>query len=141
MEGSTGKPNPRICFLLTATVEAGGYVMRWFETCDIAFLKAWENGIVTGWGSPGSLCWFEQGTTDSRPGQLTTVEGLALSPTPTVRITTAKAKASPLYWSKIKLVNTNQIMPVRIKPPSILKMSRLNRSLHLTRKGMPALWA
>ena len=44
---------------------------------DIALRKAWEHGVVLGGGSAGSLCWFEQGTTDSRPGKLTTVEAVS----------------------------------------------------------------
>src|SRR6188474_3837225 len=29
----TGKNNPKVCFLPTATGDAPGYVMRWFENC------------------------------------------------------------------------------------------------------------
>ena len=29
----TGKDNPRICFLPTASGDAPGYVVRWFEAC------------------------------------------------------------------------------------------------------------
>lgn len=35
-----------------------------------------RKGIVLGGASAGSLCWFEEGTTDSRPKELTTVQGL-----------------------------------------------------------------
>ena len=38
--------------------------------------KAWDRGIVLGGASAGSLCWFEEGTTDSRPKELTIVQGL-----------------------------------------------------------------
>ena len=38
--------------------------------------KALEKGIVLAGGSAGSLCWFDNGTTDSRPIELSVVEGL-----------------------------------------------------------------
>lgn len=150
----TGKENPRICFLPTATGDAAGYVMRWFETCadlpirpfvqrsfissynqkdsfetvfagmdailvgggntlnmlaiwkaqgmDMALRKAWENGVLLGGGSAGSLCWFEQGTTDSRPGKLTTVEGLGLISGSHCPHYHAESQRKPLYWEKIK---------------------------------------
>jgi dipeptidase E len=43
---------------------------------DVILRKAWDRGIVLGGASAGSLCWFEEGTTDSRPKQLTTVQCL-----------------------------------------------------------------
>ena len=43
---------------------------------DVVLRKAWDRGIVLGGASAGSLCWFEEGTTDSRPKELTKVECL-----------------------------------------------------------------
>lgn len=43
---------------------------------DLALKKAYDNGVVLAGGSAGSLCWFKAGTTDSRPKELTIVEGL-----------------------------------------------------------------
>ena len=43
---------------------------------DQVLRQAWERGIVLGGASAGSLCWFEEGTTDSRPKELTKVECL-----------------------------------------------------------------
>ena len=40
--------------------------------------QAWDRGIVLGGASAGSLCWFEEGTTDSRPKELSKVECLGL---------------------------------------------------------------
>jgi len=37
---------------------------------DRIFRKAWRRGIVLGGISAGSICWFEQGLTDSFPGRL-----------------------------------------------------------------------
>jgi len=43
---------------------------------DVILRQAWDRGIVLGGASAGSLCWFEEGTTDSRPKQLTIVKCL-----------------------------------------------------------------
>lgn len=43
---------------------------------DIVLRTAWERGIVLGGASAGSLCWFEEGSTDSRPKELTVVKCL-----------------------------------------------------------------
>lgn len=45
---------------------------------DKVLRTAWEKGIVLGGGSAGSLCWFEHGTTDSRPIEVTKVDCLGL---------------------------------------------------------------
>ncbi len=43
---------------------------------DAVLREAWDQGIVLGGASAGSLCWFEEGTTDSRPQQVTKIECL-----------------------------------------------------------------
>jgi dipeptidase E len=43
---------------------------------DVILRQTWDKGIVLGGASAGSICWFEEGTTDSRPKELTVVEGL-----------------------------------------------------------------
>ncbi len=43
---------------------------------DVILREAWERGIVLGGASAGSLCWFQEGTSDSRPRDLTKVECL-----------------------------------------------------------------
>jgi dipeptidase E len=45
---------------------------------DGVLRQAWDRGIVLGGASAGSLCWFEEGTTDSRPKELSKVECLGL---------------------------------------------------------------
>lgn len=69
---------------------------------DVALRKAWENGVVLGGGSAGSLCWFEHGTSDSRPGDLSTVQGLGLISGSHCPHYDAEDQRRPLYWSKIK---------------------------------------
>ncbi len=43
---------------------------------DGVLRKAWRRGIVLGGASAGGLCWFECGSTDSRPKALSIVQGL-----------------------------------------------------------------
>jgi peptidase E len=43
---------------------------------DRIFREAWEEGMVLAGISAGSICWFEQGTTDSIPGDLTVLRCL-----------------------------------------------------------------
>ena len=43
---------------------------------DVVLRQAWEKGIVLGGASAGSLCWFDEGTTDSRPKVLSVVKCL-----------------------------------------------------------------
>ncbi len=47
---------------------------------DAVLRTAWQRGIVLGGSSAGSLCWFEEGTTDSRPKALSIVRGLGFLP-------------------------------------------------------------
>jgi dipeptidase E len=45
---------------------------------DAVLRQAWDRGVVLGGASAGSLCWFDEGTTDSRPKELSIVQGLGL---------------------------------------------------------------
>jgi peptidase E len=45
---------------------------------DRILRKAWQAGIVLGGISAGSICWFEEGLTDSIPGRLTVLPCLGL---------------------------------------------------------------
>lgn len=126
--GLTGKENPKICLLPTASADNDSRIVSWFQKADdlgfephaqkmfissyrqkvdfetvlldmdaiwvsggntlnmIAIWKAqgvdkilkkaWDQGIVLGGGSAGSICWFEQGSTDSRPVQLSAMDAL-----------------------------------------------------------------
>ena len=47
------------------------------QEIDLALKKAYDKGIVLAGGSAGSLCWFNGGTTDSRPKELSIVKGLS----------------------------------------------------------------
>lgn len=124
----TGKSNPKVCFIPTATGDSPTTILNWYANCedlplrpyvmrafinsntspksfeeiimsmdaiivgggntlnmiaiwkvqgiDVALKKAYDSGIVLAGGSAGSLCWFTAGSTDSRPKELTVVEGL-----------------------------------------------------------------
>jgi dipeptidase E len=43
---------------------------------DAVLRDAWNRGVVLGGASAGSLCWFDEGTSDSRPKELTVVKCL-----------------------------------------------------------------
>lgn len=43
---------------------------------DKILKKAWDQGVVLGGISAGALCWFEEGVTDSIPGNLTALKCL-----------------------------------------------------------------
>jgi dipeptidase E len=47
---------------------------------DTLLRQAWLRGCVLGGASAGALCWFAEGSTDSRPQQLSVVKGLGLIP-------------------------------------------------------------
>jgi peptidase E len=47
---------------------------------DAVLKEAWERGILLCGSSAGSICWFEQGLTDSVAGALTAMEGLGMLP-------------------------------------------------------------
>lgn len=149
----TGKKNPKICFLPTATGDRESYIVFWFQLCaelevqpyvqrvwissysqpesfeevltgmdaiivgggntlnmlaiwkaqkiDLALQKAYEKGVVLAGGSAGSLCWFTGGTTDSRPGALSIVEGLGLLPFSHCPHYHSEESRRPLYHDNI----------------------------------------
>jgi dipeptidase E len=115
----TGKPSPAVCFLPTASGDADGYIVKFYEAfgrlpcqpthlslfrppkdleafvlaqdavyvgggntksmlalwrewgLDRMLRQAWRQGVVLGGLSAGSICWFEEGLTDSLTGRLT----------------------------------------------------------------------
>lgn len=124
----TNKPNPRICYLATASGDNPVNILSWYKECeglpmqpftqkvfinssnethsfeetilsmdaivvgggntlnmmaiwhaqgiDTVLRKAYDKGIVLSGGSAGSVCWFLNGLSDSRPKYLSVVEGL-----------------------------------------------------------------
>jgi peptidase E len=70
--------------------------------------RAWDQGIVLGGASAGSLCWFEEGTTDSRPQQLSIVKCLGFIPGSHSPHYDAEAGRRPLYQ---RLISSGQMKP------------------------------
>ncbi|TVZ14646.1 peptidase E [Maribacter sp. MAR_2009_72] len=67
---------------MDAIVVGGGNTLNMLaiwkaQGIDIALKNAYDNGVVMGGGSAGSLCWFNGGTTDSRPKELSIVKGMS----------------------------------------------------------------
>ena len=75
---------------------------------DVILKQAWDRGIVLGGASAGSLCWFEEGTTDSRPKELSTVQGLGFLKGSHSPHYDAEPGRRPLYQ---KLVGSGQMKP------------------------------
>ena len=75
---------------------------------DTVLRQAWDRGIVLGGASAGSLCWFEEGTTDSRPKELTTVQCLGFLKGSHSPHYDAEPGRRPLYQ---KLIGSGQMKP------------------------------
>jgi peptidase E len=69
---------------------------------DTILKKAWEQGIILAGGSAGSLCWFVQGTTDSRPQAVSTIYCLGFLPGSHCPHYDSEPDRRPLYHSYIK---------------------------------------
>jgi len=70
---------------MDAIIMGGGNTMNMIaiwkaQGIDTVLLKAYKKGIVLAGGSAGSICWFQGGTTDSRPVKLSLCSGLGFLP-------------------------------------------------------------
>ncbi len=75
---------------------------------DVILQQAWDRGIVLGGASAGSLCWFEEGTTDSRPKELSIVQCLGFLKGSHSPHYDAEPGRRPLYQ---KLIGSGQMKP------------------------------
>jgi dipeptidase E len=75
---------------------------------DQVLRDAWNRGIILGGASAGSLCWFEEGTTDSRPKELSTVQCLGFLKGSHCPHYDKEAPRRPLY---LKLVGSGALKP------------------------------
>ena len=75
---------------------------------DAILRQAWERGIILGGASAGSLCWFEEGTTDSRPKELSIVRCLGFIRGSHSPHYDAEKDRRPLYQ---KLIASGQLKP------------------------------
>jgi len=74
---------------------------------DVYLRKAWQRGIVLGGASAGSICWFEQGVTDSIAGPLTALDCLGFLPGSNCPHYDSEALRRPTYR---KLVGSGKIV-------------------------------
>ena len=70
---------------MDAIVVGGGNTLNMMaiwkaQGIDTILKKALNKGIIIAGGSAGSICWFENGISDSRPIELSIVEGLSFLP-------------------------------------------------------------
>lgn len=92
---------------MDAIVVGGGNTLNMMaiwkaQGIDKVLKKALEKGIVLAGGSAGSLCWFDNGTTDSRPIELSVVEGLGFLPYSHSPHYDGEEFRRPLYEKNIK---------------------------------------
>ena len=96
-----------------AIVASGGNTLNqqviWkAQGIDLVLRKAWDQGIVLGGASAGSLCWFEEGTTDSRPQELSIVQCLGFLKGSHSPHYDREAPRRPLY---LKMVGSGELKP------------------------------
>jgi dipeptidase E len=96
-----------------AIVASGGNTLNqqaiWkAQGIDAVLREAWDRGIVLGGASAGSLCWFEEGTTDSRPKALSIVKCLGFLKGSHSPHYDAEAGRRPLYQ---KLIGSGEMKP------------------------------
>jgi dipeptidase E len=75
---------------------------------DSYLREAWQRGVVLGGASAGSICWFEQGVTDSIAGPLTALDCLGFLPGSNCPHYDSEVQRRPTYR---KLVASGKILP------------------------------
>ncbi len=75
---------------------------------DTILREAWERGIVLSGVSAGSICWFEQGITDSIPGPLTLLPCLGFLKGSDCPHFDGEAERRPTFH---RMLTTGEIMP------------------------------
>lgn len=68
---------------------------------DVLLKKAYELGVLMAGGSAGSLCWFEEGTTDSRPVNVSKIECMGWIQGSHCPHYHAEAERKPMYHESI----------------------------------------
>jgi peptidase E len=91
---------------MDAIVVGGGNTLNMLaiwkaQGIDIALKKAYDNGVVMGGGSAGSLCWFNGGTTDSRPKELSIVKCMSFIDKSHCPHYNSEKSRRPLYHNNI----------------------------------------
>lgn len=91
---------------MDAIVVGGGNTLNMLaiwkaQGIDTAIKNAYDNGVVMGGGSAGSLCWFNAGTTDSRPKELSIVKGMSFIDKSHCPHYNSEKSRRPLYHNNI----------------------------------------
>jgi dipeptidase E len=91
---------------MDAIIVGGGSTLNmlgiWkMQGIDTLLKKAYDKGVVLGGGSAGSLCWFTGGYSDSRPKQLSIINGLAFLNFSHCPHYHSEPSRRPLYWQAI----------------------------------------
>jgi dipeptidase E len=91
---------------MDAIVVGGGNTLNMMaiwkaQGIDTVLRKAYNKGIILAGGSAGSLCWFQGGTTDSRPKDLSIVQGLGIIQTSHCPHYHSEPLRKPLYFDNI----------------------------------------
>lgn len=134
---------------MDAIVVGGGNTLNMMaiwkaQGIDKVLKKALEKGIVLAGGSAGSLCWFENGTTDSRPIELSVVEGLGFLPFSHSPHYDGEEFRRPLYQKNIKngifkagyaMDNNAGIIFKNGKPFKILSLDKKHNNYYVSLKN------
>ncbi|MDE2127605.1 MAG: peptidase E [Armatimonadetes bacterium] len=75
---------------------------------DVILRRAWESGVVLCGSSAGSICWFQQGTTDSWPGRISPLDCLGFLPGSNCPHYHSEPLRRPTY---LKMVAEGQLPP------------------------------
>jgi peptidase E len=91
---------------MDAIVVGGGNTLNMLaiwkaQGIDAELKKAYHKGVVMAGGSAGSLCWFNAGTTDSRPKELSIVEGMSFINKSHCPHYNSETSRRPLYHTNI----------------------------------------
>lgn len=92
---------------MDAIVVGGGNTLNMIgiwkaQGIDTVLRKAYERGIVLAGGSAGSLCWFKNGLSDSRPQKLSIVECLGFIGASHCPHYSSEKSRRPLYLESIQ---------------------------------------
>jgi dipeptidase E len=101
---SQNEPHPFEETLLSmdAIVVGGGNTLNMMaiwqaQGIDSILKKAYDRGIILSGGSAGSVCWFNEGLSDSRPKDLSVVKGLGFIPYSHCAHYRSQPQRRPLY--------------------------------------------
>lgn len=114
---------------MDAIVVGGGNTLNMLgiwkaQGIDSLLRKALDKGIILAGGSAGSICWFQNGVSDSRPVRLSVVDGLAFLAYSNCPHYTDSLRRE-FYYQQIKEKKSVPVMPVMNFRVFILKTENL----------------